>query len=307
MSRVGVLRLCASLCAVTMVSGCALSPLAKRATAFSTAASTTTLEVKNAYEVVEQSYYDVEVATLVKNFDQDGFDPAKFQPFLSTDDMKARTQLLEGLQQYATLLAAVSGNEPVTALDQQAEAVGKKMQALSTDSGLKSVAKNASMDGGIAAAAVDALGRVLVERKTARELPSILDNMQKPMDQICQLLEDDIGDPEKGGLRNQLKVDYDRLIADQRAFVYANEKAMGPEEKQAAIAKLPELAAEEKKDDAALAQTQDALKKLATTHDALVDTKKSKDAPAFETLVSQLVEEGQQLGAVYSAATAKEK
>lgn len=307
MARAKAIRACVCFCAVMMASGCGLSPLAKRATAYSKAASTATLEVKSAYQLVEESYYDVEVASLQKNFDTDGFDPAKFQPFLSEEDMKARTQLLEGLQQYATLLAAVSGNQEVTALDKQSEAVGKKVQALSKDSGLQTVAKNASMDGGIAAAAVDALGRVLMEREMAKELPSILDSMQKPMDQICQLLEDDIGDPQTGGLRNQLKLDYDRLIKDQTAFIYANEKTMSPSEKQDAIAKLPELAAAEKKGDAALAQTQEALKKLATTHDALVDTKKSKDAPAFESLVSQLEEEGQQLGAVYSATTAKGK
>jgi hypothetical protein len=211
------------------------------------------------------------------------------------------------LQQYATLLAAVSGNDAVAALDKQSESVGKDMESLSKDSGFKSVAKNSTIEGGVAAAAVDALGRELMARKTAKELPTILDEMQKPVDQICQLLEEDIGDPQTGGLRNQLKNDYDQLIADQRAFIYANEKAMSPDEKRQAIAILPQLWIAEKQNDAALAQTQEALKKLATTHDALVDTKKSKDAPAFESLVSQLAVQGSQLSDVYSAATKKEK
>ena len=298
---------CGAVCVLAMMSGCALSPLGKRATAFSTAASATTLQVKNGYQVVEQSYYAVQVDNLVKTFDTQGFEPSKIQPFLTDAEMKARTQLLEGLQQYATLLAAVSGNDAVTALDKQSEAVGKAVTSLSNDSGFKSIAKNSTMEGGVAAAAVDALGRVLMEHTTAKELPSILDTMQKPMDQICQLLEEDIGDPQTGGLRNQLKIDYDQLIKDQQAFIYANEKAMSPDEKRAAIATLPQLAIAERQDDAALAQTQEALKKLAMTHDALVDTKKSKDAPAFESLVSQLATQGQQLSDVYSAATKKEK
>ncbi|HSY03359.1 MAG TPA: hypothetical protein VK819_14450 [Acidobacteriaceae bacterium] len=290
-----------------MVSGCAFSPLGKRATAFSTAASATTLQVKNGYQVVEQSYYDVQVDNLVKVFDTEGFKTDNIKPFLTPDEMKARTQLLQGLQQYATLLAAVSGNDAVAALDKQSESVGKDMESLSKDSGFKSVAKNSTIEGGVAAAAVDALGRELMARKTAKELPTILDEMQKPVDQICQLLEEDIGDPQTGGLRNQLKNDYDQLIADQRAFIYANEKAMSPDEKRQAIAILPQLWIAEKQNDAALAQTQEALKKLATTHDALVDTKKSKDAPAFESLVSQLAVQGSQLSDVYSAATKKEK
>lgn len=307
MTQAGVVTIGALLCAAAMVSGCAMPPLAKRATAFSTAASTATLQVKSAYAVVEQSFDEVQVATLEKTFDKQGFDPEKFQPFLSGEDMKARMQLLEGLQQYATLLAEISGNQAVAAVDKQSEAVGQKMEALSADSGLKSVANNASMEGGLAAAAVDALGRALLARKTRKALPTILDSMKTPMDQICRLLEDDIGDPQKGGLRNQLKVDYDRLIKDQQAFIFANEKAMTPGEKRAAIARLPELAAAEARNDVALEQTQEALRKMATTHDALVDTKKSRHAPAFESLVSQLVEEEQQLGAVYSAATAKEQ
>lgn len=307
MERQKLIQWCGAVCVLTMVSGCGLSPLGKRATAFSTAASATTLQVKNGYQVVEESYYDVQVDNLVKNFDTEGFKTDNIKPFLTADDMKARTQLLEGLQQYATLLAAMSGNEAVAALDKQSEAVGKDLESLSKDSGFKSVAKNSTIEGGVAAAAVDALGRELMARKTARELPSILDEMQKPVDQICQLLEEDIGDPQTGGLRNQLKNDYDQLIADQRAFIYANEKAMSPDEKRAAIATLPQLWIAEKQNDAALAQTQEALKKLATTHDALADTKKSKDAPAFESLVSQLAAQGQQLSDVYSAATKKGK
>jgi hypothetical protein len=307
MERHRLIRWCSAVCVLSMVSGCAFSPLGKRATAFSTAASATTLQVKNGYQVVEQSYYDVQVDNLVKVFDTEGFKTDNIKPFLTPDEMKARTQLLQGLQQYATLLAAVSGNDAVAALDKQSESVGKDMESLSKDSGFKSVAKNSTIEGGVAAAAVDALGRELMARKTAKELPTILDEMQKPVDQICQLLEEDIGDPQTGGLRNQLKNDYDQLIADQRAFIYANEKAMSPDEKRQAIAILPQLWIAEKQNDAALAQTQEALKKLATTHDALVDTKKSKDAPAFESLVSQLAVQGSQLSDVYSAATKKEK
>ncbi len=304
--RVGSIRFCVALCVLSLASGCALSPLAKRASAFSGAASAATIQVKNGYQVVEQSYYDVQVANLEKTFDTQGFEPANIQPFLPDNDMKVRTQLLDGLGQYATLLAAVTGNEAVAALDKQSESVGKNLQSLSKDSGVSTLAKNSTVAAGVAAAAIDALGRMLMERKTAKELPSILDSMKTPVDQICQLLEDDIGDPQTGGLRNQLKIDYDQLIKDQVAWIYANEKSMSPDEKEAAIARLPQLAATEKQGDEALAQTQDALKKLATTHDALVDTKKSKDAPAFQSLLSQLVAQGQQLGAVYSAVGKKE-
>jgi hypothetical protein len=290
---------------VLLISGCSLSPLSQRATSFSTAATAATIKVQNAYQLVEQSYTGAQTASLVNNFDSKGFDPSQIQPFMPSAAMQARTQMIAGLQQYATLLAEVSGNQSVTALDTQSEALGKSLQALSASTGLSSVEKNADIDAGIASMAIDALGRMLMQHKTAKELPGILNQMQKPVDVICQLLEDDIGTPEGSGLRNQLKVDYDRLIAEQRTYIYANEAKMTPSEKRTEIQSLPQFVTTEQQDDATLAQTQSALKALAATNDALVTTKNSKQAPAFRALLAELVAEGQQIGSVYETTMTK--
>lgn len=295
----------AALSLVLLISGCSISPLSQRATSFSTAATAVTLKVQNAYQLIEQSYTDAQMANLVNNFDSKGFDPSQLQSFMPSAAMQARTQMIAGLQQYATLLAEVSGNQPVTALDTQSEALGKSLQTLSTSTGISSIAKNTNMDAGIASTAVDALGRMLIQHKTAKELPGILTQMQKPVDVICQLLEDDIGTPEGSGLRNQLKVDYDSLIAEQRTYIYANEAKMTPDEKRAEIENLPQLVTTEQQDDATLAQTQSALKALAATNNTLAMTKNSKQAPAFRALLTELVAEGQQIGSVYEATTSK--
>lgn len=284
--------------------GCTISPLSQRATTFSTAACAAILQVRNGYQVVEQSYYDAQAAHLVTTFDKQGFDPSQIQPFMRPADMKVRNQLLAGLQQYATLLAEVSGNDPIDELDKQSQTLGAQLHALSTDANLTALTKNTSMDAGLVATAVDALGRALIERKRAKELPSVLEKMQKPIDQICQLLEEDIGNPEKSGLRNQLSNDYDELVKFQTTFIFQNESRMTPEEKRKQIQMLPRLVTEAKQADAALEQTQDALHHLATAHDALAETRAGKDAPAFRSLVSQLAAESQQLGSVYAAVTA---
>jgi len=291
----------ASLSLLLLVSGCSVTPLEQRATEFSTAATAATLKVQNAYQLVEESYIDAQMVSLVNNFDTKGFNATQIQSFMPSAAMRARTQMIAGLQQYATLLAEVSGNEPVTALDAQSEALGKSLQGLSDSTGLSSVAKSANTDMGIASTAVDALGRILIEHKTAKELPGILSQMQKPVDDICQLLEADIGTPEGGGLRNQLKVDYDRLIAEQRTYIYGNEAKMTPDERRTEIAKLPQLVTTEQQDDVTLAQTQAALKALAATNDALAASKNSKQAPAFRALLAELETEGQQIGSVYKA------
>jgi hypothetical protein len=298
-------KVCAMLCMISMANGCALSPLSQRAGAFSTAASATVVKMQNAYQVVGQAYDDAAIATLVNQFDTKGFNAASVQPLMAEADMKARTELLDALQQYATLLAEVSGNEAVTELDKQSEALGTNLVALSQDTGLASLSKSANMDAGIAATAVDALGRILMEKKTAKELPSILEKAQKPVDAICTLLAQDIGTPEGNGLRNELRDKYAELVADQRTYILANEKNMTPDERRTEIGKLPQLVMKEKQEDAALAQIAGELKQLAATNDALNETKKNKEAPAFRALLSRMVAQGQQLGTVFSAVDSK--
>ncbi len=299
------IKLSAAMCALLVVNGCAVAPLSQRATAFSTAATATALKVRGAYQLVEQTYEDAQMASLVNQFDTKGFDPDSIQPLMADADMKARTQMLDGLQQYAALLAEVSGNAPITELDKQSEALGASLQSMSKDAPLKSIAKNANMESGVAAAAVDALGRLLMERKTAKDLPAILESGQKPVDDICQLLEQDIGTPEGTGLRNELRDKYVELIADERTYILTNEAKMTLSEKRTEIEKLPQLVIAEKQGDGTLEQTQAALKQLAATNDALTQTRKDKDAPAFKAMLSQLVAQGQQLGAVYSAESSK--
>ncbi len=294
----------ATLC-MLLLSGCSVTPLTRRATEFSTAATATTVKVQNAYQLVEASYIDAQMASLVNNFNTKGFSPSQIHSFMPTAAMQARMQMIAGLQQYATLLAEVSGNEPVAALDTQSEALGKSLQRLSGSAGLSSMAKNAKTGIGVTSTAVDALGRMLIAHETAKELPAILVRMEKPVNEICQVLEADIGTPEGGGLRNQLKVDYDNLIAEQRTYIYANEAKMTPEETRAEIEKLPQLVITEERDDAVLAQTQAALNALAATNDALVATKNRKHAPAFRALLGELVTEAEQIGSVYKATMSK--
>jgi hypothetical protein len=304
--RVGTMRagVVWCLCCLSMLSGCAVSPLSQRAATFSAAASATVVKMQSTYQLVEQTYEAAAMATLVNQFDTKGFDPASIQPFIPDADMKARTELMSALQQYATLLAEVSGSSEVTELDKESEALGTNLEVLAKAAPLTALAKNANMESGVASAAVDALGRVLMKKATAKELPSILESAQKPIDTICTLLGQDIGTPEGTGLRNELRDKYVELIVDQRTYILANEAKMSPDEKRTEIAKLPQLVTAEKQGDATLEQTQKALQQLAATNDVLTQTKKDKDAPAFRALVTQMVAQGQQLGAVYAAASA---
>jgi hypothetical protein len=291
-----------TLIAIASLAGCAISPLSKRTAAFSTAAVAAAQSTTNAYQVVEQSYYDSQVAALVVGFEKDGFHPENIQHFMSSKDMETRTRVLDGLKQYAETLAEVSGDQPLNVLDTQAAAFGKSLQDLSKSSDLQSLAKSAKISGAdlnIATTAVDALGRMLIERSRRRDLPAILKQMKDPINQICVLLEADIGDPEKSGLRNELKNNYLTLIRKQEQYIHINEDKLSAQEKRLEIERLPKLVEDEKNADQALAATQAALAQLAKTHTALVESGNAKDSPGFKTLLSELVENGQQLHQFY--------
>jgi hypothetical protein len=284
-----------------LVAGCTVSPMVKRASEFATAATAASKDATSAYQLVEQEHYNVEVARLVANFSTAGFDLNSIQPFMHPVDMDARNTLIRGLSEYSEKLAAVAGDQPLTAMDTQAEAAGKSLTNLSTSSALASMVKQANIntaDLNLVTTAVDELGRTLINRKRNAELPALLKEAKGPIAAICTLLEADIGDPEKRGLRSQLRNDYLTDIQKQEKFIKDN-PGLSPADRRAAIVELATLAKAARDGDKALAATQKELADLATANAALADTDKKKDSPAFRSRLSELVSDGQQLRGFY--------
>lgn len=297
-----------ALIGLASLTGCSISPMSKRTAAFSTAAVATTQKTTKAYQLVEQSYHDSQVAAMVDAYEQDGFHPEQIQPFISTEDMKVRTRVLEGLTKYAETLAEISGDQSLKTMDVQAAAFGKSLQTLSKNDELKPLAKSAHISAtelNIATTAVDALGRALIENRRRKDLPEVLRQMKEPVNQICELLEKDIGDPEKSGLRNELKNNYQTLIRKQQQFIDHNKQQMSAQEKRQEIQRLPQLVSEAKAAEESLAATRKALAQLAKTHAALVESGNAKDSPGFRALLAELIEQGQQLADFYQKLPAK--
>lgn len=295
------LPLPAALCLATLclaLCGCALSPLARRTSTFATAAVAATSHSELAYQLVEQTYRDAQIARLVANYDDAGFDTAKLQLFLSPPDLKIRIDLLDGLRSYAELLAAVSGDQPLTDVDASAKSLGASLQSLSANDLVK--ARFTSSDANLATAAIGALGRALIEHTRRRELPGILRQMQQPVETICTLLQQDIGAPAQSGLRNELHISYLDLLREQKNYIADNEGKLTPSERREEIRLLPRLATSELNADRALAATQKALAQLARTHTALAATAGQKDAPAFHLQMAQLAASAQQLQSFYT-------
>ena len=288
---------------VIAISGCALSPLATRTAAFSTAATATVTQTTNAYQLVNQTYADTQMATLVANYDSTGFDPSKIRSFLPAKDLAVRTKVLDGLKQYATLLAEVSGNQPITDLETQAKATGDALVKLQQED-FKSF-KIDSTEKDLAVTAVAAIGGVLIERERARALPGILDKMNKPIQNICKILDDDIGTTDTPGLADALHRDYDKQIDAQETFIRTNAATMSADQKRTEIEKLPSLVQAQQKSDEALAATSKSLAALAAAHSALAATKNQKDAPAFKLELSELVQNAQAIDSFYNSLSSK--
>jgi hypothetical protein len=280
-------------------SGCAISPLATRTAAFSSAATATIAQTTNAYQLVNQAYSDAQMATLVATYDTTGFDPSKLQPFLPAKDLAVRTQVLNGLQQYATLLAEVSGNQPITDLETQATAVGASLGKLQQDD-FKSF-KISSTDQNVAVTAVAALGSVLIEHERSRALPGILDKMNAPIQQICTILQSDIGAEGKPGLASAVHRQYDNQIDAEQKFIRDHAASMTADQKRIEIETLPKLVLAQQQSDQALAATSKSLAALAAAHAALTATKSQKDAPAFKLELSEMVQDAQAVNSFYSS------
>jgi hypothetical protein len=290
-----------------LVAGCSVSPIVKRASDFATAATAASKDATNAYQLVEQEHYNAEVERLVTNFGTAGFDLNSIQPFMQPDEMDARTKLIKGLNEYAEALAAVAGDQPLTDFDTQAEAIGKSLQDLSKSDALTSMvakAKISTVDLNAVTTAVDALGRAIINHKRSSELPALLKAAKGPIATICTLLQADIGDSEKSGLRNQLKNDYLTDIEKQERFI-KNNPTLNPIDRQTAIKGLAVLAKAARDGDKTLASTQKELADLAKTNAALSEADKKKDSPAFKALLSELVSDGQQLRGFYEKLPAK--
>lgn len=284
------------------------SPLAKRSAAFGDAASGVLRDSSNAYDTVERATYNASVSSLVLDFDKSGFDRSKIKPFLPAKDLKIRQDLLRGLQAYTDNLAEVAGDKSFTSLDKQSTALSGALVSLAANGELQKLIPGANADESKGlATAVDTLARVLIERRRRAELPGIISKMQPVLEQLCDLLDKDLGNkPTNGtggsGLRDQLWNMYDELIDNQTDYIAKNGSRLSPTEKSTEISKLPQLVAEQQSADAALAHTQLALRDLVKTHQALLLPEQNS---AFQARVNELVEDGQQIGAFYSGLSSK--
>jgi hypothetical protein len=129
--------------------------------------------------------------------------------------------------------------------------------------------------------------------------------MNTPIQNICSILESDIGTVGKPGLASELHLDYDNQIAAQQKFIRDNAASMSADQKRTEIEALPKLVLAQQQSDQTLAATVKSLAALAAAHAALTATKTQKNAPAFKLELTEMVQDAQTINGFYTSLSAK--
>ena len=276
---------------------------------FGTAAATVVQQTRGAYTLVNDTVLQEEILSLAAKSGPLNSDPTKaFPPFVTPEDLNIRNALLDALQAYATALGNLTG-KTASDLDTETTKLASSLTDLSKNDRLehsfrevKGVSKEET---NAAAAGLNAIGKLLVAKRIAADLPAILKKNQPHIEALATLLIHEIGDvptsDEPGRLRGKLWRTYDTLLQAQVTAV--NATAAGSNEKQLSVTKLAGLVTAQRNADAALAGTQSALKKLAAAHRALLQ---AQTAPAgFKTEVAALLAQARQAQDFYAKLPAK--
>ena len=245
-------------------------------------------------------------------YDTTAFDAtAADADFAQAADFKERAAIINLLQQYVDELAVVSGDKDAAGIDDESKAAAASMGALAK-TGLPALthAKHAALSPDevtAAGLAIDALGRVLLERQRARALPAIVTDANSPVATLCTLLREDIGDPQSAGLRMVLRVDYEGMETAEDAAIRDHPREYSYPEKRAAVEGLYALMDQQAAADLTLAKTDDALAELAKAHAALAASARDHTAPAFRARLLELKRQAGQLEALQQTMDAGSK
>jgi hypothetical protein len=214
---------------------------------FGTAAVTVVQQTRGAYTLVNDTVLQEEILSLSTKSGPLNSDPTKaFPPFVTQEDLNIRNTLLDALQAYATALGCLTG-KPASDLDTETRKLAASLTDLSKNDRLehsfrevKSVSKEET---NAAAAGLDAIGKLLVAKRIAADLPAILKKNQPHIEALATLLIHEIGDvptsDEPGRLRGKLWRTYDTLLQAQVTAV--NASPAGSNEKQQSVTRLAGL------------------------------------------------------------------
>jgi len=331
----------ASVILCTVLAGCASTPLAKQATALSSALAPVVDQSAAAYQdavTVDNLRADYEAVVAYQNKDAT-YNPRNTPELLSEKDIQARLAVLAALQVYSQSLIDITKGTDSPELDAASKSVGNNLTSLgnnlapsientlgiaaaaasttttavTTVSGSTTATTSSSSStpkpllspdvrNGISTA-IDALGQFLVNRTVEKELPGKIEEMEPHVQALCNALSDDIQTLQ--GLEQR---DYNRILNLEKQFILDDEqpgKNVDPEQHRAEIMKLPEIARQQREAGEKLTALRAAIDKLAQTHQALAKEAQHDTPETLKEKLSELADVGNSLGKFYSSLPSK--
>ena len=257
------------------VCSCASQNPAEQINKFAQATTAVTGQTQNAYQAVQDEYRTAQIYRVVANYNTQGFNPSLLTPFLSSEQIQVRIDVLKGLNAYAQGLASLASDDQVTQFDNQTKALGQQLISLDKQEPIKGSGVS-DTDMKAFATAVDALGRMLIQYKREAALKQVIHDHDGDVQTICRLFSSEIGGsapaagaPPPRGLRNQLWNEYTQATTAYDLFIEHQKTRMNPTDEFNAISQLATMIQQQAAGDAMLVATSQALDQLARTHSSL--------------------------------------
>lgn len=288
----------------SLATGCSLSPLAKHATAFSTATGVVINSSEDAYRAAMRLRLEEQAAASVYAYDKDPtWSPYKdLAPLLTPAQLDARIKVLDGLKAYADSLVDLTSSKSPEGLNTAAAAVGANLKTLNqtaaTDlsTAIPNVPVMSAANANAVSTAVLVLADYLIARKVKGSLPKVTQDMNPNVQFLCELLNSDIVI-----LRRQADVDYQTLVTQLDQSIRHEGTAVSPYEHREEIRTLIDLANQQKANDDLLAKLQTALHTLAMTHQALAAAAQGNNPESIQQKIAELAAAGKDLNSFYKS------
>jgi hypothetical protein len=282
------------------MSGCVTTEVAtKRIQAFSDATTLVANNTKEAFDIAERKYFDVQVQRTVINYDRDGFQPNRFQPLFSAHSREVRDDVLNSFALYSQKLSAIMGNEQLEEFDQATKTFGEKLGGLSDSiSATKTFSGSRTLEDGelkLVTTAVNAFGNWFIRVKREKGVRQAVISMDTNVAVICTALTNDLHT-----IRQTVANEYNFIMQSQDQFIQHNKDRLDPLVKRSEIHDLARLIKEARDQDATFVAINQSISKWRTVHGKLLEAF-TKNTVEIDALLKQLIAEGQRVKKFYDS------
>ena len=291
-------------CLFFILTGCANQTAVQQIKTFSDATVLTSSNATQIFQLVEEKHHDSEIAEEILNFTTNGLDEELLKPYFLETNLQIRLNVLAGLKEYAANLSTLTGNSPITNLNQDTTSLASSLTNIDGDlvkksffGGVNPSDLPTSQEIDLFATGINALGNWVISHQQAKEAKSAIIAMKPNIDQVCNLFQADLKI-----LQDRLRDDDNLIYHDDDRYIrehfdyYINH----PEDLKSAVNGEATLFQAIKKDQILVSGLSSSFSKLAATHDAL-DQAFSTNTENVVSLVAEFSSQAQRINQYYNS------